>query len=82
MPFADRPGVKRLLEIAEDRFGIAVEPTREVQRLRQVEEEYGEFRNDAEELALQSLDHFGGRPQASTRAAVTHRADAGSARRC
>lgn len=63
MAFADRPGVKRLLEIAEDRFGIAVEPTREVQRLRQVEEEYGEFRNDAEELALQSLDYFGGRPQ-------------------
>lgn len=63
MALIDRPGVRRLLETAEQRLNVTVQPYREVQRLRMVEAEFGEFAQDAEELALHSLDYFGGRPQ-------------------
>lgn len=62
MPLTDRPGFRRLIEQAEDRLGVTVQPAREYRRLQVVEAEFGEFRSDAEELALHSLDYFSGRP--------------------
>lgn len=63
MAFRDRPIVRRLLEETQTRTGLTVTPVREVNRLRMVEQEFGEFAQDAEELALHSLDYRGGRPQ-------------------
>lgn len=62
MALFDRPIVKRLLEEAEGRIGLTIQPAREVKRLRVVEQEYGEFQQEAEELAYHSMDYFGGRP--------------------
>jgi hypothetical protein len=62
MAFADRPRVQYLRELAENRLGIVVESASELERLHSMEAEFGEFRQDAEELAVQSMDYFGGRP--------------------
>jgi hypothetical protein len=54
---------KRILVEAEERLGVSVLPARQVQRWQTMEQEFQEFASDAEELALHSLDYFGGRPQ-------------------
>lgn len=62
MAWADRPGVRWLIEAAEQRVGVAVRPASEVRRLQTVEQEFGEFRDEAEDLAYHAMDYFSGRP--------------------
>lgn len=63
MPLADRPGVRRLLEVAQDMTGVTIQSSQNVRQWRVMEQEFQEFQSDAEELALHSLDYFNGRPQ-------------------
>lgn len=62
MALMDRPGVQRVVKLAEERIGVAVRPTREIQRLTVREQEFQELASEAEELAFHSLDYFSGRP--------------------
>lgn len=62
MALTDRPGFRRIVQEAENRLGVTVQPLREVNRLRAVAEEFNEFQQDAEELAFHAMDYFQGRP--------------------
>lgn len=62
MALADRPRLARIVESVEQFTGLAVRPTEQVARWQTVEREYVELANDAEDLALHSLDYFHGRP--------------------
>lgn len=63
MALFDRPGFARIAEMAEDRLGVAVRPAQRVAMLEMREQEFAAFASDVEDLALHSLDYFGGRPQ-------------------
>lgn len=62
MAITDRPIVARLVKLAESTTGVAVRPAREFERLSLREQEFEEFRSDAEDLAWHSRDYLGGRP--------------------
>lgn len=62
MALMDRPGVQRLVKLAEERTGVAVRSTSTVQRQALREREYEAIVNEAEELAYASMDYLGGRP--------------------
>lgn len=62
MALTDRPGVQRIAKLVEDRVGVAVRPTKEIERLNLREQEFEILSAEAEDLAFHSLDYFGGRP--------------------
>jgi len=62
MGLMDRPVVQGLVQLVEDRAGVAIRPAGEVERLTLHEQEFEELRGEAEELAFHSLDYFSGRP--------------------
>lgn len=62
MAITDRPAIAGIVKMVEQRVGVTIQPTREVERLRVREQEFEEFQNEAEDLAFHSLDYFSGRP--------------------
>lgn len=62
MALLDRPVVARLAEAAEERLGFGIRPTSELKRSELIESEFRELADDAEDLALHSMDYFTGRP--------------------
>lgn len=63
MALGDRPRFRQLVEQVESFTGLAVRPTSQITRWQNVEREFAELADDAEDLALHSLDYFHGRPQ-------------------
>lgn len=63
MALTDRPRLARIVEQVEDFTGFAVRPKAQVERWQVVEREFVELANDAEDLALHSMDYLHGRPQ-------------------
>lgn len=63
MALMERPGFQRLVEAAESRLGVTVQPLERVSALERVAEHHEEFKDEAIELAYHSLDYLGGRPQ-------------------
>lgn len=63
MALADRPRLARIVEQVEEFVGFGIRSTQDISRWQVVEEEFATLANDAEELALHSLDYFHGRPQ-------------------
>lgn len=62
MAIADRPIVRRLLSEAESLLGVSVQPADRVARWSVMEQEFGAFVDNAEELAFQTMDYAYGRP--------------------
>lgn len=62
MALLDRPAFARLAEAAEERLGFGVRTTAQLERYQTIEQEFVELANDAEDLALHSMDYLTGRP--------------------
>lgn len=62
MALLDRPRLDRLVEAAEERLGFGLRSTRELERASLMEREFAALASEAEDLALHSMDYFGGRP--------------------
>lgn len=62
MALFDRGRLQRVAEAFEERVGVAIRPAHRLRELETREEEFASFAAEAEELGLQMLDYFGGRP--------------------
>lgn len=64
MAIFDRSRLHRAAELFEERVGISVRPTDRIRQLEVRESEFAALAAETEELALHTLDYFGGRPSA------------------
>jgi hypothetical protein len=62
MALFDRPGFARLVEAVEQRVGLTVMPTEQRAKWQTMEQEFIALGDEAEDLALHSMDYFTGRP--------------------
>lgn len=62
MTLLDRPRLARLAEVVEERVGVGIRTTTTLERSALIEQEFVSLAGDAEDLAMHSMDYFGGRP--------------------